>query len=227
MKGIHIVAALVILGWLATAYFLLFANPDLRFVWWFTFWPTIMVLAFYFWVHFTGMDRLVMSPKQNKEKAWEFWQRYKAHMGEPEFEMLPGERVLMPLAPAYFPAYLFGWYKGVVVTNMRILIGFSRAGGKNEVFATSESFGKKNNLWHKDVPAVPESIGKADFTYNPFFAGLGQKLSNYDSRIMGIESGNDELGDFVTVSFTGGGSITFYTPDAKKIVEIFSKPIVK
>lgn len=166
--------------------------------------PFLAYLAFYW---------LILSKKSRKELQLYNYEWQKKHFEtkiHPKFDLVKGEQIIFPMEKCHIigkTATSYSEYpREVIVTNKRILVGL-------RVFGLRVVFGK-SNFWHKDakdIPSVPTEI-------------LGG-----NAKIKKIEYGKDENGEYVNIipeKYSAiGARIKIYHPKAKKIFEIFSKPI--
>lgn len=82
-----------------------------------------------------------------KELGW-----YKV---EPDLELVAGEKILYPLAPAYVRMSAAGYSfmpRDIIITNKRVAMGF-------DVFGVKEVFGEIN-LWQVGMSAIPQTKKK-------------------------------------------------------------------
>jgi hypothetical protein len=158
------------------------------------------------------------------------------------FEMLPGEKVIIPISPAYmwhfkkgFEDESFWGYKfsgavlDIMVTNRRIIIGrilgFNLSRFGFPIF-TDEVFGMEN-YWH---PGCKKILGKeSDSIYYGRYQGIitGDKKTSHNKRLRSITYSEDDLlGPYVKIErdseYQTMRDLYLFHPKAKGIHGIFS-----
>ena len=151
--------------------------------------------------------------KPQRKSLVERWEQMKKDMVnvKPEFEMVKGEKIIVPLSPAYIRSFGLATLKysarDLVVTNKRILIGFSN------VIGFKETFGEMN-FWHPETTEIPKVKSEMGFLNDPL--GGNTKINTI------FLSKNGE--SVKIILYWGPLPFLFeiYHPQAKKIYEIFS-----
>lgn len=159
----------------------------------------------------------ILSKKERKKLSRLGYKWNKGAFGvevDKEFELMKCEKIILPMTEAYVIGKSVASYseypREVIVTNMRILIGLYA----NLLFYRRVTFGEFN-FWHKDAKNIPSTAAN--------LLGANEKIKN-------IEYGRDkERGGYVKLvpgKFSAiGYSFKIYHPQAKKVFDIFSKPM--
>jgi hypothetical protein len=160
---------------------------------------------------------------RQRERQMKFWNLET----DTHFEMISGEKVLLPASLAvisarkFLSASLFA--RTIIITNKRVLIA-TATGFKGETFHTG-ALRSPLNLWHPATGGIP-LVSKKPLSLVAF---LGR-----DSRITGVKLHEVPIKqdnyDWDSVEFRVNfwiipATFRIYSPKAREIYRIFSRPI--